>query len=308
MLKGKSIFGTESLSREEIELIFKKTKEYKDISRKEDKKAPVLRGRTVLNLFFENSTRTRTSFEIAGKRLGADVINMSVATSALKKGESLMDTAKTLNAMNTDVYVIRHSVAGVPQMFSKYVDGAVLNAGDGANEHPTQALLDAYTIYEAKGSLNGIKVAIVGDILHSRVAKSNIYLLKKFGAEITLVGPETLVPKEFEKLGVKVSQDLDSVIEEMDVINILRIQLERQKDSFFPSVKEYHDLFGMNAKRMEKTKKDVLIMHPGPMNRGVEISFDTADCNRQVILDQVENGVAVRMALLDLIIRGNEVE
>lgn len=305
LLEKRNIFGIEDLSKEEIEFIFEETKKFKQLSKKDVKASAALKGRTVINIFFENSTRTRTSFELAGKRLGADVINISVSTSAIKKGESLMDTAKTLDAMHTDVYILRHSIAGTAKMFAKYVKGSVIDAGDGANEHPTQALLDAFTILEKKGTLEGLKVAIVGDIVHSRVAKSNIYLLKKYGAEITLVGPRTLVPKEFEQFGVKISDRLDDVIEEVDVINLLRIQTERQEDSFFPSIKEYHDLYGMNKKRLEKTKKDVLIMHPGPMNRGVEISFDVADCERQVILDQVENGLAVRMALLKLILEGS---
>ena len=306
LLKKKNIFGIEELSKEEIELIFEETRKFKALSKKDIKKSAALKGRTVINIFFENSTRTRTSFELAGKRLGADVINISVSTSAISKGESLMDTALTLDAMHTDIYVLRHSVAGTAKMFAKYVKGSVIDAGDGANEHPTQALLDAFTILETRGSLEGLKVAIVGDIIHSRVAKSNIYLLKKYGAEITLVGPKTLVPEEFKQFGVKIVDRIDDIIEESDVINLLRIQTERQNDSFFPSIREYHDLYGMNSERLARTKKDVIIMHPGPMNRGVEISFDVADCDRQVILDQVENGVAVRMALLKLILEGSE--
>lgn len=301
-LKKRDIFGIKDLSKEEILFILEKAAVYKKQMRNKEMKSSELKGKTVLNIFFENSTRTRTSFEIAGKRLGADVINISIATSSLKKGESLMDTAKTLDAMHVDSYVIRHSCSGAPMLFSKYVKGNVINAGDGANEHPTQALLDAFTIIEQKGKIEGLNIVILGDILHSRVARSNIYLLKKLGANVTLVGPTTLLPKEFEKMGVRVSNSLDSVIEEADVINILRIQLERQSDSFFPTVKEYAEQYGMNAARVAKTKKDVVIMHPGPMNRGVEIAFDVADCNRQFILEQVENGVAVRMALLALTI------
>ncbi len=304
LLKGKNILGTKDMTVEEINLIFEKTKQFKEMTQKGKKKNSDLKGKTILNIFFENSTRTRTSFEIAGKRLGADVVNISIATSSLKKGESLMDTAKTLDAMNVDTYVVRHGIAGAVKMFSEYVKGNVINAGEGANEHPTQALLDAYTIYENKGKLEGLKVAIVGDILHSRVARSNIYLLKKMGAEVILVGPETLVPKEFENFGVVVTDKIDDIIGEVDVINLLRLQTERQKDSFFPSLAEYHKYYGLSDKRVAKTKEDVLIMHPGPMNRGVEISFDAADCDRQVILEQVENGVAVRMALLYLVLKG----
>ena len=307
MLKGKSVLGTKKLNLDEINLIFYTAKKFKELCKEDDKKIPLLRGRTIINLFFENSTRTRSSFEIAGKRLGADVINMTVATSSIKKGESLMDTAKTLNAMNADLYAIRHSMAGSVNMFGKYVEGSIINAGDGANEHPTQALLDAYTILENKETIKGLKIAIVGDVINSRVARSNIYLLQTLGAEITLVGPETLVPKYFEELGVKVTDDLDEILGEMDVINLLRLQLERQTESFFPSIDEYHKLFGMTPDRIKKMKDDAIILHPGPMNRGVEIAFDVADCDKQVILDQVENGVAIRMALLYLILKGGDI-
>ncbi len=301
-LKNRNIFGTRDLSEEDFFLICETAKKFKELSRSNEKKSNTLRGKTIINVFFENSTRTRMSFEIAGKRLGADVINMSVATSSLKKGESLMDTAKTLDAMNTDLYVIRHSAAGACRMFSKYTKGKVINAGDGASEHPTQALLDTYTIFENKQSFKGLKVAIVGDVLHSRVVRSNIYLLKTLGAQVVLVGPETLVPDEFKSFGVEITDDFDSVIDKVDVINVLRLQLERQKESFFPTIKEYNYFYGLTKERLVKTKKDVLIMHPGPMNRGVEIDFDVADSSRQVILDQVENGVAIRMALLYLIL------
>lgn len=307
MLKGKSIFGTKELTLDEVNLIFDTAKKFKEICKKDDKKVPFLRGRTIINLFFENSTRTRSSFEIAGKRLGADVINMAVATSSIKKGESLMDTAKTMNAMSADLFAIRHSMAGAVQMFGKYIDGAIINAGDGANEHPTQALLDVFTILENKKTIKGLKVAIVGDIINSRVARSNIYLLKTLGAEVTLVGPETLVPKYFEELGVKVTDNLEEVLEKVDIINVLRLQLERQTESFFPSIDEYHILYGMTLDRVKKLKDDATILHPGPMNRGIEIAFDVADCEKQVILDQVENGVAIRMALLYLILKGGDI-
>lgn len=301
-IKGKNIFGTKDLTAEEFYLIAEKAKEYKELSKNQDKKINVLRGRTIINVFFENSTRTRISFELAGKRLGADVINMSVSSSSLKKGESLMDTAKTLDAMNTDLYVIRHSVAGTCKIFSSFVRGCVINAGDGANEHPTQGILDVFTIYEKLGYIKGLKVAIVGDALHSRVLRSNVYLLKTLGAEVTIVGPETLVPSDFKVLGVNITDDFDSIIDKVDVINLLRLQLERQKESYFPTIKEYNHYYGLTKNRLSRAKDNVIIMHPGPMNRGVEIDYDVADSSKQVILDQVENGVAVRMALLSLIL------
>ena len=302
-MKNRNIFRISDLTVEDVEEIFQTAAMFKKEIRAGKRKFDNLKGRTVLNIFFENSTRTRTSFELAGKRLGADVINISVATSSVKKGESLMDTAKTLDAMHVDSYIIRHSAAGAPQLFAKYVNGNVINAGDGTCEHPTQALLDAFTIKEQKGNLEGLNVAIVGDILHSRVARSNIHLLKMLGSKVTLVGPNTLVPSEFKSFGVEVTNDIDSIIEKVDVLNMLRIQMERQNDSFFPTLKEYSELYGLNSKRVARTKKDVVIMHPGPMNRVVEIGFDVADCERQFILEQVENGVAIRMALLYLTLK-----
>ena len=302
-MKNRNIFRISDLTVEDVEEIFQTAAMFKKEIRAGKRKFDNLKGRTVLNIFFENSTRTRTSFELAGKRLGADVINISVATSSVKKGESLMDTAKTLDAMHVDSYIIRHSAAGAPQLFAKYVNGNVINAGDGTCEHPTQALLDAFTIKEQKGNLEGLNVAIVGDILHSRVARSNIHLLKMLGSKVTLVGPNTLVPSEFKSFGVEVTNDIDSIIEKVDVLNMLRIQMERQNDSFFPTLKEYSELYGLNSKRVARAKKDVVIMHPGPMNRGVEIGFDVADCERQFILEQVENGVAIRMALLYLTLK-----
>lgn len=304
-LNNKDLFGIRQLSAEEIKLVMETAKKFKEFEKGDVKKSPFLRRKAMINLFFENSTRTRTSFELAGKRLSTDVINVSVATSSVKKGETLIDTAKTLDAMNIDAYVIRHGVAGIPQLFAKHVRGAVINAGDGANEHPTQALLDAFTILENKGSIEGLHVAIVGDILHSRVARSNIYLLKKLGADVTLIGPNTLLPDEFKSMGVRVTHSLDKNISDYDVVNILRIQLERQGAGFLPSLGEYRAIFGVNSARVEKMKDDVIIMHPGPMNRDVEISYDVADCGRQVILDQVENGVAVRMAVLSLLLKDN---
>lgn len=306
LLKNRDLFGIKDLSMEDIMTIFEKAKEFKELSRSNIKKSNLLRGKTIVNLFFENSTRTRTSFEIAGKRLGADVVNVSVSTSSIKKGESLLDTAKTLDAMKVDIYVIRHSQAGAPQLFSKYVTGNVINAGDGTHEHPTQALLDGFTIAETGKNFKGLNVAIIGDILHSRVARSNIHLLKKLGANVTLVGPATLIPEEFRSFGVEIENNLDKILDKIDVINLLRVQLERQGDSLFPSLDEYHKYFGLNNERLKKMKKDAIIMHPGPMNRGFEISFDVADCEKQVVLDQVENGVAIRMALLALIIEGSK--
>lgn len=304
-LKNKDLFGIRQLSVEEIKLIMDTAAKFKEFEKGGVKKSPFLRRKAMINLFFENSTRTRTSFELAGKRLSTDVINVSIANSSVKKGETIIDTAKTLDAMNIDAYVIRHGAAGIPQHFAKHVRGAVINAGDGANEHPTQALLDAFTILEKKGTIEGLNVAIVGDIVHSRVARSNIYLLKKLGANVTLIGPNTLLPSEFEAMGVKISHKIDENLKEYDVVNILRLQLERQAAGFLPSLGEYRSLFGINMKRVEQMKDDVIIMHPGPMNRDVEISYDVADCDRQVILDQVENGVAVRMAVLYLLLNDN---
>ncbi|MGM0509155.1 MAG: aspartate carbamoyltransferase catalytic subunit [Fusobacteriota bacterium] len=308
MIKDKNIVGIDDLTKEEVFEIFETAKIFKKLGKKDNKKTGLLRGRTIINLFFENSTRTKSSFEISGKRLGADVINMSLSTSSIKKGESLMDTAKTLNAMSSDLYIMRHPIGGTVKMFEKYIDGSIINAGDGENEHPTQALLDVFTMLENFDTIEGLNIAIVGDIMHSRVAKSNIYLLQKLGANVTLVGPETLLPMDFKKLGVEVTDDIDSILGDMDALNLLRLQLERQGESFFPSVDEYHKIYGMNKARLDKMKDEAIILHPGPLNRGVEIDFDIADGNKQVILDQVENGVAIRKALLYLILNGDELE
>ncbi len=306
-LKSKDLLGIKELSKEEIALILDQTKSFKEISTRTIKKVPALRGRTIINLFLEPSTRTRTSFELAAKRLSADVVNISGTTSAVAKGESLKDTAKTLEAMNADLVIIRHSASGAPHFLAKLLRCGVVNAGDGTHEHPTQALLDLFTINEKFNRLEGVKVAIIGDIAHSRVARSNILALNKMGASVILVGPPTLIPPEIEEMGCEISYDLDSVLPEADVVYALRIQLERQKESLFPSLREYATLFGMNKRRAELLRKDSLIMHPGPMNRGIEITAEVADLPQSVVTNQVENGVAVRMALLYLLIGGGEV-
>ncbi len=294
----KDLLSLEELSREEIEIILRTADSFKEVSTRDVKKVPALRGKTIANLFFEPSTRTRTSFEIAAKRLSADIINFSSTGSSTSKGESLRDTAKNIEAMHVDTIVMRHSSSGSAECLARSVRAGVINAGDGIHEHPTQGLLDIFTIKEKKGRIEGIKVCLVGDILHSRVARSNIWGLKKLGAKITVCGPPTLIPKNIEELGVEVSYDLDKVIGEQDVLNILRIQLERQEGAFFPSIREYAAEYGISTERMKKAKPDVIIMHPGPVNRGVEIAGEVADGTRSVILDQVTNGVAVRMAVL----------
>jgi len=308
-LKSKDLIGTKDLSLEEILLILDTAESMKEISNRDIKKVPALRGKTIINLFYESSTRTRTSFEIAGKRLSADVVNISVSTSSVVKGETLKDTAKNLEAMNPDAVVIRHSSSGAPDFISKILRCSVINAGDGAHEHPTQALLDLFTIREKlvlRGAkeLKGLKVSIIGDIAHSRVARSNIYAMNKMGMDVTVSGPSTLIPVDIEKMGVKVFTDVKKAIEGADVIIMLRIQLERQEKGLFPSIREYSRLFGLNTEKLKNAKEDVIIMHPGPMNRGVEISADVADGQYSLILDQVTNGVAVRMAILHLLTGG----
>jgi aspartate carbamoyltransferase catalytic subunit len=270
------------------------------------KKVPALRGKTVVNLFVEPSTRTRTSFELAEQRLSADIINFTAEASSLKKGETLKDTARNLEAMNVDVIVIRHAASGAPHFLSRVLNAHVINAGDGAHEHPTQALLDTFTIREKKGKIEGLNVTILGDILYSRVARSDIWALTKLGANVTLCGPATLVPKTFEQMGCRVSHNMDEAIRDADVINLLRIQHERQRKTMFPSINEYASLFGLNKQRLAKTKPDALIMHPGPINRGVEIDSDIADGERSVVLEQVTNGLAVRMAVLFLVNGGKD--
>jgi aspartate carbamoyltransferase catalytic subunit len=303
----KDILGIKDLSVDEINLILETAESFLEISTRKIKKVPTLRGKTIINLFYEASTRTRTSFEIAGKRLSADTINISASTSSVVKGETLIDTARNLEAMNPDVIVLRHSAAGAPHLLASLVKQSIINAGDGAHEHPTQALLDMMTIKEHKGKIAGLKVAIIGDIEHSRVARSNIYGLSKMGASVVLAGPATMLPRDIEQMGVKVFTRLDDAITNADVVMMLRIQLERQKQSIFPSLREYSQHYCLNRNNIKLAKKDVIVMHPGPINRGVEISPDIADDpSYSVILDQVNKGVAVRMALLYLLTGGGE--
>ena len=303
----KDLLGIEELSVGEINLILRTADSFKEISTRAIKKVPALRGKTVVNLFFEPSTRTRTSFELAAKRLSADTVSISATTSSVVKGESLIDTARNLESLKVDIIVIRHSNSGAPHVLARYLDASVINAGDGGHEHPTQALLDMYTIKEKKGRIKNLQVAIVGDILHSRVARSNIWGLRKMGALVTVVGPPTLIPPEIEKMGVRVSYRLEDVIGELDVINILRIQQERQQGGLFPSIREYAKLYCITQERLRQAKPDVLVMHPGPINRGVEIQGSVADGPYSVILNQVTNGLAVRMAILYLV-AGNRPE
>lgn len=303
----KHLLGIRDLSESEITHLLDTAETFRDVSRREIKKVPALRGRTVINLFFEPSTRTRTSFEIAAKRLSADAVNISVSTSSVSKGETLLDTARNLEAMAPDCIVIRHSMAGAPNHLAKMCNAPIVNAGDGAHEHPTQALLDALTIREYKGGIAGLKVAIIGDILHSRVARSNIYLLTKLGAQVSVAGPGTLVPTEFVELveqGLRVERRIEDAIEGADVVMILRIQRERQDAAFFPSMREYAVHYGLHPDHLEHAAPDAIVMHPGPMNRGIEISSEIADGSRSLILDQVTNGVAVRMAVLYLLAGG----
>src|SRR5262245_60683081 len=297
----KHLLDIESLSAEEIITVLDTARAFKAVGERAIKKVPALRGKTVVNLFVEPSTRTRISFELAEQRLSADIINFSAEASSLKKGESLRDTARNLEALNADFIVIRHSASGAPHFLARVVNASVINAGDGAHEHPTQALLDTFTIREKKGKVEGLNVTILGDILYSRVARSNIWALTKLGAKVTLCGPSTLVPKTFEQMGCRVTYDVDEAIRDADIINLLRIQHERQRKSMFPSLGEYASLFGLNKERLARTKPDAMIMHPGPINRGVEIDSEIADCDRSLVLEQVTNGLAVRMAVLFLV-------
>ncbi len=297
----KHLLDIESLSADEIIAVLDTARQFKAVGERAIKKVPALRGKTVVNLFVEPSTRTRISFELAAVRLSADVINFSAEASSLKKGETLKDTARNLEALNADIIIIRHSATGAPHFLSRFLKGSVINAGDGAHEHPTQALLDTFTIREHKGKIAGLNVTILGDVLYSRVARSNIWVLLKLGANVTLCGPSTLVPRVFEQMGCRVTYNVDEAVAGADVINLLRIQHERQRKTMFPSIGEYTALFGLNHARFAKTKPDALIMHPGPINRGVEIASDLADCGRSVILEQVTNGLAIRMAVLYLI-------
>lgn len=297
----KDLLGIEELSSEEIILILKTAESFKEVSTRQVKKVPALRGQTVVNFFFEPSTRTRTSFELAAKRLSADILNISASTSSVVKGETLRDTAMNIEAMNVDIIVMRHASSGAPHMLARILKPSVINAGDGSHEHPTQALLDIFTIKEKKGRIEGLKVSIIGDIAHSRVARSNIWGLTKLGARVTVCGPSTLVPKEIERMGVKATYDIREAIEDADVLMALRIQLERQEKNLFPSIREYSINFGLDSDKLKCAKKDVLIMHPGPINRDVELTSDVADGPHSVILEQVTNGIAVRMAVLYLV-------
>lgn len=307
-LKRKDLLAIRELEREEILLILDTADSMKEIGSREIKKVPALRGKTVINLFYEASTRTRTSFEIAGKWLSADVINIASTVSSATKGESLLDTGKTLQAMRPDVVIIRHPAPGAPKLLADRLQAAIINAGDGAHEHPTQALLDLFTIRERLGRLDGLKVAIVGDISHSRVARSNIQAMHKVGIDVRLAGPSTLLPRFPEQLGAQVTTNVETAIADADVIMMLRIQRERQGPTLLPSLREYSRLFGLTVERLKKAKDGVLIMHPGPLNRGVEIAPDVADGPYSLILDQVTNGLAIRMALLYLLTGGHAAE
>ncbi|SIN79092.1 aspartate carbamoyltransferase catalytic subunit [Chitinophaga niabensis] len=303
-LSVKHLLGIRDLTRQDIELIFQTADQLKEVLQRPIKKVPTLRDTTIVNVFFENSTRTRISFELAEKRLGADVVNFSASGSSVSKGETLIDTVNNILSMKVDMVVMRHSATGAPHFLSKHINVPIVNAGDGINEHPTQALLDAFSIREKLGSVEGKKVAICGDIMHSRVALSNIYCLKKLGAEVTVVGPPTLIPKHIaQALDVNVSYDIREALAWCDVANVLRIQLERQNMPLFSSLREYSLAYGVNRQLLDSLQKEIVIMHPGPINRGVELSSDVADSGQSIILDQVENGVATRMAVLYLLAR-----
>lgn len=309
--RRRDLLGIRDLTSADIVGILDTAENFREISNREVKKVPALRGKTIINLFFESSTRTRTSFELAAKRLSADAVNISVAASSLSKGETLLDTAMNLDAMAPDCIVVRHSSAGVPHQLAKVSKAAIVNAGDGSNEHPTQALLDAMTIREHKGKIDGLEVAILGDIIHSRVARSNIHLLTKLGANVRVAGPGTLVPGDFQHLvenGLTVCAHVEDAIRNADVVMILRIQRERQDSAYFPTLREYSIHYGLTNERLDLAKKDAIVLHPGPMNRGIEIASDVADSSRSLILDQVKYGVAVRMAVLYLATGGSPVQ
>src|SRR5438552_14089617 len=297
----KHLLDIESLTADEIITVLDTARAFKAVGERAIKKVPALRGKTVINLFVEPSTRTRISFELSEQRLSADIINFTAEASSLKKGETLKDTARNLEALNADFIIIRHSASGAPHFLARVLNSSVINAGDGAHEHPTQALLDAFTIRERKGKIEGLRVTILGDILYSRVARSNIWALTKLGASVTLCGPARLVPRVFEQMGCRVTYNVEEAIGDADIIHLLRIQHERQRKTMFPSITEYASLYGLTHERLARTKPDALIMHPGPINRGVEIDSDIADCSRSVILAQVTNGLAVRMAVLFLV-------
>ncbi len=301
---SKHLLGLKDLTRQEIEFILDTAVGFEEISTRSIKKAPALRGKVLVNLFFEDSTRTRNSFTLAANRLSADVVEFTKKSSSVSKGETLIDTARNLEAMGIDILVIRHNAGGAPKLLSRHIGACIVNAGDGFNEHPTQALLDVYTIRQVRGSLDGLKIGIVGDISHSRVARSNVWAMTKLGAEVTLIGPPTLMPAKVHDLPVRVSHSLDAVIEDLDVINMLRIQFERLGGNPFPSVREYSHFFGLTVERVNRAKPDLVVMHPGPINRGVEIESEVADGPNSVILRQVANGLAVRMAVLFLVNQG----
>lgn len=305
-LRGKDILELKSMTVPEMELVLDTAREMKNIIDRDIKKVPTLRGKSIINLFFEPSTRTRTSFELAGKYLGADVVNITTSASSVVKGESLRDTLLTVEAMGVDVIVMRHEAEGSSHYAANAVSPVIINAGDGAHEHPTQGLLDMFTIRETKGTLAGLKVAIIGDILHSRVARSNIWGLLKMGAEVRIAGPRTLLPRELEQFGVQVYDRVEPALEGADVVNILRIQRERQQKGLFPTAREYARIFGINQKRLDLAKPEALVMHPGPMNRGLEIAPDVAYSEQSMIQEQVKNGLAVRMALLFLVMMGGK--
>jgi aspartate carbamoyltransferase catalytic subunit len=300
-LSSRHLLGLQGVPKEDIQLILDTASTFREILERPIKRVPTLQGKTIVNLFYENSTRTRISFELAEKRLSADSVNFSVGQSSVSKGETLKDTIKNIEAMKIDIVVVRHSAAGVPTFLSKICDSNIINAGDGIHEHPTQALLDMYSIREKFGKLTGLKICIVGDVAHSRVALSNIFGLKTMGAHVSVCGPSTMIPRFIEDLGVTVISNIDEAIQENDVLNVLRIQLERKAREYFPSIREYANYFGITNERLEKNGKDILILHPGPINRGVELSSEVADGLNQIILQQVTNGVAVRMAVLYLL-------
>jgi aspartate carbamoyltransferase catalytic subunit len=301
-LSTKHLLGIKDLTKEDIQLILSTASQFKEVLKRPVKKVPTLRDVTIVNLFYENSTRTRISFELAEKRLSADVVNFTVSNSSAAKGETLLDTVNNILSMKVDMVVMRHSASGAPHYLAKHIEAAIINAGDGINEHPTQALLDAFSMQEKLGQLAGLKVAIIGDIMHSRVALSNIYLLKKMGAEVMVSGPPTLIPTYLqEAMDIKVEYNIDKALAWCDVANVLRIQLERQNQPLFSSLREYNMAYGITKQRLDKLSKDIVIMHPGPINRGVEIDSDVADSAHSIILDQVENGVAVRMSCLYLL-------
>ncbi|MCK4534900.1 MAG: aspartate carbamoyltransferase catalytic subunit [Syntrophobacterales bacterium] len=305
-LSRKDMLGIADLPREEIDLILDTAESFKEISTRKIKKVPTLRGKTIITLFFEASTRTRTSFEIAAKRLSADTINISASTSSVVKGETLIDTAKNLESMNPDIIIIRHSAVGAAHILAGLLEQSIINAGDGAHEHPTQALLDMLTIREKKGTMEGLRIAIVGDIAHSRVARSNIYGFTKMGADVAICGPAMMIPRDIDQMGVSVYYNMEDAIKDADVVMMLRMQLERQEKNLFPSLREYSKHFSLNRDNIKLARKDVIVMHPGPVNRGVEISPEIADGPSSVILEQVTNGVAVRMALLYLLSGGRK--